>query len=161
MPNKDSAARVLLFLCTGNYYRSRFAEEYFNSLAMRENLHWRATSRGLCVDSIEASYNVGPISPHVIPALRQLNVWSQAIPRGPVQCTLDDLARADLVVAVKEAEHREMLATRYPGWESKCRYWNIHDLDAATPQTAIAEIVRLVTELVKELSNQSSDERQP
>ena len=151
MPTKKSATRLLLFLCTGNYYRSRFAEEFFNSLANQENLHWRATSRGLGVDSIAPSYNVGPISPHVIPALLHLNAWSEAIPRAPIQCTLEDLVAADLIIAVKESEHREMLATRYPGWDLKCRYWNVHDLDAAPPQIAIAEIARLVTDLVREL----------
>lgn len=159
MATKKSATTQLLFLCTGNYYRSRFAEEFFNSLAKRESLNCRATSRGLGVDSIATSYNVGPISPHVIPALRQLKAWSEMIPRGPVQCSLEDLATADLVIALKESEHREMLATRYPGWDSKCRYWNVHDLDAASPQTTIAEIARLVTDLVRELSADSKRSR--
>lgn len=161
MPDKDPAVRLLLFLCTGNYYRSRFAEELFNSLAARENLDWRAMSRGLRVDSVEASYNIGPLSPDVMRALRQLNAWTEAIPRGPVQCNQEDLATANLVIAMKEAEHREMLAARYPGWDLKCRYWNVHDLDAATPQIALAEIVRLVGGLVRELradSNRSGDQ---
>ena len=34
----------VLFLCTGNYYRSRYAEELFNHLARGENLPWRASS---------------------------------------------------------------------------------------------------------------------
>jgi len=38
--------KKILFLCTGNYYRSRYAEEIFNHLAKREDLPWRAFSRG-------------------------------------------------------------------------------------------------------------------
>jgi len=37
---------LVLFLCTGNYYRSRYAEELFNHLARAEGLSWRAISRG-------------------------------------------------------------------------------------------------------------------
>jgi protein-tyrosine phosphatase len=38
--------RRVLFLCTGNYYRSRYAEELFNHIARAEGLGWRAFSCG-------------------------------------------------------------------------------------------------------------------
>ena len=38
--------KTVLFLCTGNYYRSRFAEALFDSVAVRMGLPWRASSRG-------------------------------------------------------------------------------------------------------------------
>jgi hypothetical protein len=34
----------VLFLCTGNYYRSRFAEILFNSVAGRMGLPWSGVS---------------------------------------------------------------------------------------------------------------------
>jgi hypothetical protein len=37
--------KAVLFLCTGNYYRSRFAEVLFNSVAGKMGLPWRASSR--------------------------------------------------------------------------------------------------------------------
>ena len=37
---------TVLFLCSGNYYRSRFAEIFFNWLAPQQGLNWRAESRG-------------------------------------------------------------------------------------------------------------------
>src|SRR5262245_31370231 len=40
----------LLFLCTGNYYRSRFAELLFNARAATHALPWQAFSRGLAID---------------------------------------------------------------------------------------------------------------
>ena len=40
---------TVLFLCSGNYYRSRFAEHQFNAIADRDQLPWRADSRGLVV----------------------------------------------------------------------------------------------------------------
>ena len=39
--------KVVLFLCTCNYYRSRFAEIVFNHKARKAGLDWQATSRGL------------------------------------------------------------------------------------------------------------------
>src|SRR5947199_205561 len=44
---KPRHGKTVLFLCTGNYYRSRFAEVLFNSVAGKMGLTWRASSRGL------------------------------------------------------------------------------------------------------------------
>jgi protein-tyrosine-phosphatase len=43
--------KTVLFLCTGNYYRSRFAEELFNYEAERASLPWIAQSRGLALEA--------------------------------------------------------------------------------------------------------------
>jgi protein-tyrosine phosphatase len=43
--------KTILFLCTGNYYRSRFAEELFNHHAERAGLYWVAQSRGLALET--------------------------------------------------------------------------------------------------------------
>jgi protein-tyrosine phosphatase len=55
---------TVLFLCSGNYYRSRFAEVYFNRLAEQQPSAWRADSRGLALDPA----NPGPISRHALEA---------------------------------------------------------------------------------------------
>ena len=44
------AGRVL-FICTGNYYRSRFAEAVFNHRAGEWAPGWSAFSRGLAIDA--------------------------------------------------------------------------------------------------------------
>ncbi len=49
----------VLFVCTGNYYRSRFAELFFTARAAQAGLPWAAQSRGF----ILAPQNIGPISP--------------------------------------------------------------------------------------------------
>ena len=41
---KQRPEKTVLFLCTGNYYRSRFAEILFNSVAGRMGLPWKASS---------------------------------------------------------------------------------------------------------------------
>lgn len=72
----------LLFLCTGNYYRSRFAEAYFNHRAAVLKLPWRARSRGLARE-ITPERNEGPVSPLVAAALRRRGVHVAGEPRYP------------------------------------------------------------------------------
>ena len=42
---KQRQEKTVLFLCTGNYYRSRYAEVLYNSVAGKLGLPWRKTSR--------------------------------------------------------------------------------------------------------------------
>jgi len=73
----------LLFLCTGNYYRSRFAELLFNALAPAHDLPWQAFSRGVALEA--GVRNVGPISPLVLHALQALGIDSAEPARYPMQ----------------------------------------------------------------------------
>ena len=99
--------KTILFLCTGNYYRSRFAEELFNHHVRRIGLNWVAQSRGLALE--RGALNVGSISPFALHALKELAITARGADRFPQQCTAGDLAGADFVVAVKEAEHRPLM----------------------------------------------------
>jgi protein-tyrosine phosphatase len=140
-----------LFLCTGNYYRSRFAEILFNSLAVASGLAWRAESRGLAIE--RGVNNVGPMSADTLGGLRELGVAAGAYLRLPLQVVEADLERADLIVALKEAEHRPLLRDRFPPWEGRVRFWHVHDTDAGTVQEALAGIECEVRTLVAWLRN--------
>jgi protein-tyrosine phosphatase len=136
---------TVLFLCTGNYYRSRFAEELFNHHARLAMLDWRAQSRGLAVE--RGGQNTGPIWPTVLHALKELAIVARGADRFPQQCTASDLASAHFIVAVKETEHRPLLRARFADWECLPDYWNVHDIDEATP----AEALSLLTQQVRAL----------
>ena len=138
----------VLFLCTGNYYRSRYAEHLFNDRARAANLEWEATSRALAIE--RGKDNVGPMSLHALAALtkRGMRVSSE---RQPLPCTIEDLISADLTIAVKEAEHRPLLSERFAGWEARVTYWHIHDVENETPANTLAEIDRHVEELIVSL----------
>jgi protein-tyrosine phosphatase len=140
----------VLFLCSGNYYRSRFAEELFNHLAAAANLDWRADSCGLKVDDGSGN-NIGPLSRWARQGLEERGLTAAGAERMPRQVSEPELAAADIVVAVKEAEHRPLMRKRHPSWEDRVRYWAVHDLDCAQPTEALAELERLVRALVEEL----------
>jgi protein-tyrosine phosphatase len=70
----------------------------------------------------------------------------------PRDATAEDLASAQLVVALKEDEHRPLLAARFPGWANRVRYWDVDDLPQFPPEEILGKIERLVRALVDELS---------
>src|SRR5436305_4168263 len=97
--------RTVLFLCTGNYYRSRFAEGLFNHVAGRMGLPWRASSKGLALE--RGVNNVGPMAKSALAALHKLGVRTGTeCSRFPETLASADLETAALVVALKDAEHR-------------------------------------------------------
>src|SRR5437879_1394580 len=100
--NSPKAPKTVLFLCTGNYYRSRFAEHVFNHHAAMLKLDWRATSRGL--SSEVGPWKIGPMSIYALTGLEMRGVDSSGPHREPIHCTESDIISADLVIALKEAE---------------------------------------------------------
>ncbi len=118
--------KTVLFLCTGNYYRSRFAEVLFNSVAGRMGLPWRASSRGLALE--RGVNNVGPMAASAIKALEAMGGRAgDAITRTPAQVRTDDLERADRIVALKQDEHLPLLQERFPAWAEKVEFWHVDD----------------------------------
>jgi protein-tyrosine phosphatase len=147
-PPPSAPPRTVLFLCTGNYYRSRFAAILFNHLARQQSLQWSAGSRGL---KIGWPGNHGALSAHTERRLGAMNISFDDSRHMPLQCRACDLAEADLVIALKEAEHRAMLTARFAGWEDRVTYWHVHDVDAAHPDDALREIEVHVRKLIDEL----------
>jgi protein-tyrosine phosphatase len=147
--------QTVLFLCTGNYFRSRFAEELFNQVARNRGLAARATSAGL--ESGCRLRNPGPISPHTAAGLRARNIRLDAVPRSPRDVTDEDLAGAALIIALKEAEHRPLVEERFPRWADQVRYWDVDDLPDAIPDDALAKIEVIVRSLVAELEMESRE----
>jgi len=63
---------IVLFLCTGNSYRKRFAEILFNSVAGKMGLSWQASSGGLALE--RCVNNVGPMAVEAITTLETMGV---------------------------------------------------------------------------------------
>ena len=139
---------TVLFLCSGNFYRSRFAEHFFNWAAPQQGLAWRAESRGFRLHP----NNVGPISPHAVAGLGARGIAVADPPRFPLVATECDLETAGRVIALKEAEHRPMMRDRFPAWLDRIEFWNIHDIDFAEPTAALVELEQAVQRLIGQLA---------
>jgi protein-tyrosine phosphatase len=142
--------KQLLFLCTGNYYRSRYAELLFNARAAATGLEWRADSRGL--NLVAGAGNVGPISPFAAYRLSQRGIDFTASERYPLQVIDADFERAALVIALKEAEHRPMVEAGFPQRAGTVEYWQVDDIDFAPPDQALALIDANVERLLQRLA---------
>jgi protein-tyrosine phosphatase len=138
---------TVLFLCSGNYYRSRFAEILFNWHAERRGSLWRADSRGLAIDP----FNQGPLSRHTSLRLAEMGISLPEPARMPRDLEATNLEQAARVVAVKEAEHRPLMARRFPAWVDRVEYWHVHDLDCAGAETALPQLEQLVADLIARL----------
>jgi protein-tyrosine phosphatase len=156
MPDRaaKSSPPTVLFICTGNYYRSRFAEAWFNHLALGVGSPWRAFSRGVAID----------LAPPGLSAYTRAYLEARGVPlhltapeRQPL--TESDLARATCAIALKEAEHRPYLRRDFPHWENRVLYWHFHDVDVATAAEMLPRLERHVTELFRSLPPLPAPER--
>ena len=142
--------KKLLFICTGNFYRSRFAEAMFNHHAEERGLPWRAFSRGLAIHYVPE----GDLSEYTAAALAERGVHVRHTGPVRVQISAPDLEGADLVIALDDREHRPMLREMFPDWERKVTFWSVQDMPHTWPQEALPNIEARVRELVEELSGE-------
>ena len=140
----------LLFLCTGNYYRSRFCELYFNHHAARRGLSWRADSRGLAPD-INVFRNPGPLSPYTRKALQALGIARDEKPRRPLTVYPADFLSADRIIVLSRREHEPMVSAYFPSYEPRVEYWEVGDIAIESPDQAIDNMIELTEGLLAEL----------
>jgi protein-tyrosine phosphatase len=142
--------KKILFLCTGNYYRSRFCEYFFNDLAIKEGKNWQAISRGLNVNP--ESGNVGAVSADVIEALESLGIRvDTSSMREPIQVQPEDLENVNKVVAVDEVTHRPLVKTKLPQWQEKIEYWRVKDLDENPSESPLLQLQEKINLLLREI----------
>ena len=147
-----SEPKRVLFLCSGNYYRSRFAEALFNHLAEAKGLPYRADSAGLWPEC--HTHNPGSISPHTRLALKERGIVLPEVLRSPRDVSARDIAESALTIAVKEAEHRVLVQQLFPDLLDRVEFWHVDDVGDAPPSVALPMLERQVLELVERLSTQ-------
>jgi protein-tyrosine phosphatase len=140
----------ILFLCTGNYYRSRFAEEYFNHHAVRHGVRWRADSKGLARD-LAATDNKGPISRFALAQLAVHGIPSRGVERWPARVEAADFLRYPRVVALSRLEHEPMMHEYFPEHVELVEYLEIGDVNLESPERAIARLATHLDVMVKAL----------
>lgn len=136
----------VLFLCSGNYYRSRYAEWRFLT-RVAPNSGWSAVSRGLQL----SPGNVGLVASEVIARYRELGIPFPAPLRPPVQFTPEEVLRADRIVALNEEEHRPLVERLMPEAAGKVVYWHVPDIEFLPANQALPLIEREVDDLIRTL----------
>lgn len=142
----DSTFSVL-FICTGNYYRSRHAEAYFNWRAKNQGLAARAFSRGLLTSMVAEEPT--RLSPSTAERLKHLGIPLTLTAPEPVQLTQGDLMRAHRSVALRRDEHRALMSLQHPEWADQIEYWDVKDIDELEAELALPRIETQVEQLLK------------
>ncbi len=126
----EAKNKQIIFICTGNYYRSRLSEELFNYYIRQTDLPWEATSRGM-VDSS----GLKGISPVAFQYLDVRGLSPSIDPtRNPSPLRVSDLEEAALLIALNREEHEPMLRERFGQipkileQKGRLRFWNVCDV---------------------------------
>lgn len=143
--------RRLLFLCTGNYYRSRFSEEYFNHFAEINSLPWTAYSAGLS-RAINELRNPGPISMHTLKKLEELNITPRGAERFPVEVDRSLLDSHDHTIAVCDREHRPMVESYFPDYLDQIEFWDVEDIEYVSPVLALNQLANHLDQCLEKFS---------
>ena len=144
--------KKVLFICTGNFYRSRFAEAVFNFHADQRKLPWQAYSRGLAIHWAD-----GFLSPITEAALAERQIPISYTGPGRIQLTENDLESADLCIALDRAEHLQMMEQQFPNWTQRVEYWEVPDMPGALPEVALPSIESQILHLLDRLPNEPSN----
>ncbi|MCE2593232.1 low molecular weight phosphatase family protein [Motilimonas cestriensis] len=143
--------KKVLFLCTGNYYRSRMAEEYFNHLCQEANLDYHADSRGIS-QSLEGNGNVGNIAHEVVEILKAIAVTCHSQNRKPISVSPQDFVEYDHIIALDRTEHLPMLNENFAAFADRVHYLNVGDVHVEPVYVAVVKLVKQIDSLFHNLN---------
>lgn len=126
--------RQVCFVCTGNLYRSKYAEAWFNNLCIKDGVNdLRAFSRGLAVQPTE-DYDHGEA--FTIPIRLALPTYERMVKRNIPFCLMGatnvmlsayDCASSDMIVLMNKDEHLPKMQDRFPDHLDKVECYEIGD----------------------------------
>jgi protein-tyrosine phosphatase len=131
----------ILFVCTGNSYRSPIAEALLKK------------ARGDLEVESAGTQPAGMIAPNAKKFLERENALEK-LKRTPEGIDQKNLEEYDLIVAMKQ-NHKNEILRLYPQTENRIEVWNIDDpiyLPYGSDEQVFGEIKRKVIELAESIS---------
>lgn len=142
-------SNTILFICTGNYYRSRFAEIMFNYLAKEHRLGVRAHSKGLKL----WDGNIGPLSKHTVAYMQTVGIDINEHLRYPIPVEEIDFLTNNRIIAMDEKEHRNLMSQLFPAYEEAIEYWSFADDYIEDPADVLPKLEKKIKDFVLTLKN--------
>ena len=137
----------VLFVCTWNIHRSRFAEEVFNYLAKKSNDKHQAFSAGFRFGSNSFRTIYYP----ALDNLKKLNI----VPLRPNDFSkhIDDvdLFNYDRIICMDEGEHKPMVLANPNLQNDLFEYWNIIDEPKMKSELSLQKCYQKVENLLGDL----------
>lgn len=141
----------LYFVCMGNYYRSRLAEELALYYAAQQGIAVQVDSGGL--SKIPNLANVGPIAHETLLYLQQKNIQPQGATRMPKKCDWLAIQNTDIVVLTDADEQLERFKQAFPEYTGQLIGWQARDKQY-DPWLNTLELIDLKSqELIKQLAD--------
>lgn len=108
----------VLFVCTGNFYRSRFSEAIFNNQVQVREIQALAFSRGFYTHRVNprSLLNGNELSTFTRQALIERNISLDLTGSRRMPLTVEDLDDAHRIIAMSEHEHKAMALELFPDY---------------------------------------------
>ncbi|GEM_PF-70209 len=149
----------ILFLCSGNYYRSRMAESMWVQEARQRGLNIQASSAGLCRD-LNSFGNPGPLSPIALRLLKEHGYNPHRAEEVPQVLDQNKLGNELRLIALSEREHRPLVEKEWPELAERIEYWEVGDIGVDVPESAYRKIHQGIQALLLEALDAQSEQAQ-
>jgi len=140
-------SQTVLFICSGNFYRSRYAEAVFNHLAPNALPSWSAVSRGF-----KPHLATEDLSYLARERLQEKDIPLHHTAEKPCKLSREDLEDATVIVSLLESQHRPLMKAHFPEFEEVSLYWEVYDIEDRPAEISLSLIDENVTRLIADLS---------
>ena len=137
----------ILFVCTGNIFRSRFAEEVFNHLCEINGVDATAFSAGLQV----GGYKQRKIYRPAMNELERLKIEPLRSNEDSVHIDDIDVSIYDQIICMDEEEHKPMVRSNELLSGFTFQYWNIVDMPKVPSDKSLPKCYKKVESLIDQL----------
>lgn len=115
----------IYFVCMGNYYRSRLAEELAIHYSEKYGVEIEVDSGGL--SDVEHSLNPGPIAKATLRYLEEKQIPPKRAQRFPKRVDKQTVHSSDIVVFTDEDEQLHLFKQEFPDYPGKMIGWRARD----------------------------------